>query len=51
LVSNALGADSAKNKFLSEFHNLIENDFEEFCDKEPNLNDTIQFNVDFPGIQ
>jgi GTPase SAR1 family protein len=42
LVSDALGADSPKNNFLAEFHNLIEKDFEDFCDTEPNLNDAKQ---------
>ena len=43
LVSDALGAASAKNKFVAEFQKLINNDFMQFCDKEPNLNDTLQF--------
>jgi GTPase SAR1 family protein len=43
LVSDALRAAPVENDFIFQFKNLINKDFVEFCDKEPNLNDTVQF--------
>ena len=43
LVSNALGADTAKNVYIQEFRDLVRKDFREFCDYEAAINDTVAY--------
>ena len=39
IINSALNAKPVENEHIAKFHGLIEKDFPEFCDKEPEQND------------
>jgi hypothetical protein len=45
LVSAALKAEPAENKYIKEFGSLIENDYKKFCDKEQGSNDAANIRI------